>query len=139
VIRVEARYVDITLESSSTLVLIEDKISAGAKQKVQLLRYYLAAVEQSPLKRILAVYLAPGGMGAGEVDAVERNCVRIDRRTTPSPNCRGKPSPGSSMAYRRANTSGLLAAAWRRSRPPSSAPDGKSTLPSATAGSSAAS
>ena len=78
-VQVEAERVDVTLESPSVLVLIEDKISAGAKQQEQLLRYYLAAVDRTPGKRIAAVYLAPGGMGMGEVEAVERSPIRVDR------------------------------------------------------------
>jgi hypothetical protein len=60
-------------------VLIENKLRAGAKQKDQLLRYYLAAVATTPQKRLVAVYLAPGGMGLGEVEAVERCEARASR------------------------------------------------------------
>jgi hypothetical protein len=38
-VAVEEDRVDVTLESPSTVVLIEDKISAGAKQQEQLLRF----------------------------------------------------------------------------------------------------
>jgi len=77
---VEEARVDVTLESSTTLVLIEDKISSGAKQQEQLLRYYRGAVEAKPQKRIVAVYLAPGGMGIGEVDAVRSSAVFAQRQ-----------------------------------------------------------
>lgn len=79
-VAVEEDRVDVTLESPSTIVLIEDKISAGAKQQEQLLRYYRGTVEAKPDKRIVAVYLAPGGMGAGEVEAVRRSAVFAGRQ-----------------------------------------------------------
>lgn len=60
--------------------LIEDKISAGAKQQEQLLRYCRSAVEAKPNKRVVAVYLAPGGMGAGEVEAVRRSALFARRQ-----------------------------------------------------------
>jgi hypothetical protein len=79
-VAVEDGRVDVTLESPTTFVLIEDKISSGAKQQDQLLRYYRGAVEAKPEKRIVAVYLAPGGMGAGEVEAVRRSAVFAQRQ-----------------------------------------------------------
>lgn len=79
-VAVEEARVDVTLESSTTLVLIEDKISSGAKQQEQLLRYYRGAVEAKPQKRIVAVYLAPGGMGTGEVEAVRQSTVFAQRQ-----------------------------------------------------------
>lgn len=79
-VRVEASQVDVTLESDSMLVLIENKLRAGARQQGQLLRYYLAAVEAVAQKRLVAVYLAPGGMGLGEVELVERSDARASRR-----------------------------------------------------------
>lgn len=78
-VRVEAGQVDVTLESHSIRVLIENKLRAGAKQQGQLLRYYLAAVEAVPDKRLVAVYLAPGGMGLGEVELVDRCEARASR------------------------------------------------------------
>jgi len=78
-VRVEDGQVDVTLETDSTRVLIENKLRAGAKQQGQLLRYYLAAVEAVPHKRLVAVYLAPGGMGLGEVELVERCEPRANR------------------------------------------------------------
>lgn len=78
-VRVEAGQVDVTLESDSMRVLIENKLRAGAKQQGQLLRYYLAAVEAVPQKRLVAVYLAPGGMGLGEVELVVRSDARASR------------------------------------------------------------
>ena len=76
---VEEERVDVTLESPDTVVLIEDKISAGAKQQEQLLRYYGRAVEGKPDKRVVAVYLA-GGIGAGEVEAVRRSSAFARRQ-----------------------------------------------------------
>ena len=78
-VRVEDGHVDVTLDSPTQRVLIEDKIRAGARQRGQLLRYYQAAVNTVPAKRIVAVYLAPGGQGLGEVDAVEQSSSRGDR------------------------------------------------------------
>ena len=67
-VRVEEDRVDVTIESPTTYVLIEDKIGSGAKQHAQLLRYYETAVRARPAKRIVAVYLAPGGIGMDEVE-----------------------------------------------------------------------
>lgn len=78
-VRVEEERVDLTLESPTTLVLIEDKIGSGAKQQGQLLRYYQAAVAAKSAKRIVAVYLAPRGIGIDEVDLVRRSAVFIER------------------------------------------------------------
>ena len=68
--RVERDRVDVRLASSTHVVLIENKIQSGAKQKGQLLRYYRRERKQSD-RIVLAVYLAPGGMGIDEVEAVE--------------------------------------------------------------------
>jgi hypothetical protein len=70
-VRVEADRIDVSLESDNTLVIIENKVSAGAKQEGQLQRYYLAARSgPGAEKRILAVYISPGAVGRSEVDLV---------------------------------------------------------------------
>jgi hypothetical protein len=71
-VQVEEERVDVTLESPTMVVLIEDKISSGAKQQEQLLRYYRAAADAKSGKRTVAVYLAPRGIGIDEVDQVRR-------------------------------------------------------------------
>lgn len=78
-VQVEEDRVDVTLDSPSTLILIENKIGSGAKQVDQLLRYYLAAAGARPGKRIVAVYLAPRGIGMDEVDRVRRAELFIQR------------------------------------------------------------
>jgi len=80
-VRVEEERVDVTIESPTMLVLIEDKIGSGAKQHGQLLRYYLSAVETRSKKRIVAVYLAPGGIGIDEVDLVRRSTIFAQRES----------------------------------------------------------
>jgi len=80
-VRVEEDRVDVTLESPNAYVLVEDKIGSGAKQHEQLLRYYGNAVEARPAKRIIAVYLAPRGIGMDEVDLVEHSALFIRRRS----------------------------------------------------------
>lgn len=77
--RVEEDRVDVTLESPTIYLLIEDKIGSGAKQHAQLLRYYETAVSSRPNKRIVAVYLAPGGIGLDEVDLVRQNAHFAER------------------------------------------------------------
>jgi hypothetical protein len=71
---------DVTLESDSTFVLIENKITAGAKMAGQLLRYYRGAVAKWPDRRVVALYLAPWpALGADEVAEVE-NEIEVRRR-----------------------------------------------------------
>lgn len=77
--RVEAELVDVTVESSSTIVLIENKLGSGARMLGQLVRYYAAAVARNPQKRVVAVYLTPGGFGADEVEGVMTSPLRIGR------------------------------------------------------------
>lgn len=67
-VQVEVDAVDVWMSSDDTLVLIENKIGAGAKQAGQLLRYYLHQRSRFPGKRIIAVYLAPRQMGLDEVE-----------------------------------------------------------------------
>lgn len=136
-VKVEEGRVDVTLESASTQVLIEDKLSAGAKQKDQLLRYYLAAVAATPGKRIVAVYLAPGGMGVGEVDAVERNALRGDRPTDFVCQLPWARSRRSSTSRRTASVRGSPEAVCGRSNSLLIGPARRSTRPRVTAAPSA--
>lgn len=64
---VEHEGIDIRLESGDTILIIENKLSAGAKQVGQLLRYYRQQRIASPTSRIFAVYLAPRQVGLTEV------------------------------------------------------------------------
>ena len=80
-VRVEEDRVDVTPESEAAYVVIENKIGSGAKQQGQLLRYYEAAVTARPTKRIIAVYLAPRGIGLDEVTLVQRCALFSERRT----------------------------------------------------------
>jgi hypothetical protein len=52
---------DITLESDTTFVFLENKVSASSKTERQFLRYYLGAQERSTLaaKRLVGIYLGP--------------------------------------------------------------------------------
>ena len=68
---VEERRVDVTLKTAGTIMIIENKIRAGAKQVEQLVRYYKeCAKDADPTDRILAVYVAPRQVGKGEVQLV---------------------------------------------------------------------
>lgn len=78
-VNVEASNVDITLRSPRWLVIIENKLFAGALQQGQLLRYYRAAIEGARTSRIAAVYLAPGALGQEEVERV-RTCDELHAR-----------------------------------------------------------
>jgi hypothetical protein len=75
---------DITLESDSTVILIENKIAASAKQKGQLLGYYGRALNTWPAKRIIAIYLAPTtSLGEDEVAAVQESLEFRSRPARP--------------------------------------------------------
>lgn len=69
-VKVEVRQVDVRMETEDTIVLIENKISAGAKQTNQLLRYYLRERKHNPKTRLILVYLAPGQIGKDEIERV---------------------------------------------------------------------
>lgn len=77
---VEQEQVDVRLSSRETtprhVVLIENKICASAKQVGQLLRYYEKQKKAMPEAKIVAVYLAPGGIGKGEVEVVKAESLR---------------------------------------------------------------
>ncbi len=74
-VAVEHEQIDIHLasqeQSPRNVVLIENKIAASAKQKGQLLRYYAEQKKAVPGAQVLAVYLAPGGVGRSEVELVK--------------------------------------------------------------------
>jgi len=67
---VEVNQVDVSMRSQSWLVLIENKIQGGSVQDQQLARYYASARAIEPAdRRIAAVWLAPKGIGLGQVAA----------------------------------------------------------------------
>ncbi len=68
-VTVEEERVDVRTESEGAVILIENKISPGAKQQGQLLRYYLREKKLRPRKRIVTIFVAPREMG---MDAVAR-------------------------------------------------------------------
>jgi hypothetical protein len=73
-VKVEVRQVDVRMETDDTIVLIENKVNAGAKQDNQLLRYYLREKKHNPKARVILVYLAPGQIGKGEITRVTDSC-----------------------------------------------------------------
>lgn len=73
-IKVEVRQVDVRMESGDIIVLIENKVNAGAKQDNQLLRYYLQEKKHNPRARVILVYLAPGQIGKSEIVRVINSC-----------------------------------------------------------------
>ena len=80
-VRVEDDAVDLTMESPDhdLVILIENKVRSGSQQVGQLLRYYEARVAREERRRIIAVYLAPRGSGAIEVDRVRARLRAQDR------------------------------------------------------------
>lgn len=63
---------DVTVEGTDTLLIIENKIAAGAKMKGQLVGYYRRCKEDNPDVKIHSVYLAPSReLGQSEVDLVQ--------------------------------------------------------------------
>jgi hypothetical protein len=73
-VKVEVRQIDVRMEADDTIILIENKVNAGAKQENQLLRYYLQEKKHSPRARFILVYLAPGLIGKSEIDRVTNSC-----------------------------------------------------------------
>lgn len=73
-VKVEVRQVDVRMESGNIIVLIENKVNAGARQDNQLLRYYLRERKHNPRARVIMVYLAPGQIGKSEVARVINSC-----------------------------------------------------------------
>ncbi len=78
-VEIEANLVDVRLSSVNTVAIIENKIRAGAKQKGQLLRYYQEEKERGRDQRLLAVYLAPGHVGASEIAGLKPELRGDDR------------------------------------------------------------
>lgn len=77
--------IDITLETPSTLVLVENKLVPSAKRYGQLRRYYEAATGTWPDKRIVALYLAPTAqLGASEVALVKESDAFRGRTSHPA-------------------------------------------------------
>lgn len=75
---VEAAQVDIRLtsgEKDAWVILVENKVQAGSKQPGQLLGYYSRQIQSKPAARVVAVYLAPGGVGESEVQEVRSSEV----------------------------------------------------------------
>lgn len=72
---VEHEGIDIRLKSGDTILIIENKLSAGAKQVGQLLRYYSQQKIANPTSRIFAVYLAPRQVGLTEVTRLGQDTV----------------------------------------------------------------
>jgi hypothetical protein len=66
-VEVEPYMVDIRLSSVNAVVIIENKVRAGAKREAQLIRYYQEQKGREPDQRVLAVYLAPRRIGASEI------------------------------------------------------------------------
>ena len=79
-VAVEENYVDVRLNADDTAILIENKTKAASVQPGQLLRYYLEEITRAPQRRLIMVYLAPGGRGKQEVDAVRLSKGLLGRR-----------------------------------------------------------
>lgn len=68
-VQVETDWVDIRLDSDAAVVLIENKVKAGAYKSGQLLRYYESELVRTPDdKPILVVFVAPEGVGTRETE-----------------------------------------------------------------------
>lgn len=68
-VEVEVDRVDVRLESDKAVVLIENKVRAGAYKSGQLVRYYESELDQVPAdKPIFVAFVAPQGVGARETD-----------------------------------------------------------------------
>lgn len=80
--------IDVTMESPSTLVLVENKLAASAKQHGQLRRYYQAAVQCWPGMRIIALYLGPtADLGDSEVALVRDTDEYKGRQAESTADC----------------------------------------------------
>ncbi len=101
---VEEGSVDVKLTSrnpDSWAILVENKIQNSAKQVGQLLRYCRVHRKDKPGDRIVAVYLAPGGIGQDEVDRVT-NCLELQgvvaRHVSWDDICAYAPDPSDALA-----------------------------------------
>lgn len=76
------RRFDVTLETTSTIGIVENKLAQSAKRPAQLVEYYDAAVAQWPERRVIALYLTPEtSWGADEV-AGARTAIEDARRSS---------------------------------------------------------
>lgn len=81
-VSVEENNVDVRIDTKDVVILIENKIKAGSVQSGQLLRYYADELRRAVHhKRVIMVYLAPGGAGAQEVEAVRKSVEFLGRPT----------------------------------------------------------
>jgi hypothetical protein len=78
-VAVEAGRVDVTLQSPTRVVLIENKIAGGALQDGQLLRYYQVEAARAGQKRVAAVLLSPEGVGSREIASVATSATMLAR------------------------------------------------------------
>jgi hypothetical protein len=69
-VTVEQEREDVRMDGGNTVIVIENKLTAAAKQQGQMLRYYLREKKQNPTKRIIAVFIAPRGVGRDEIARV---------------------------------------------------------------------
>lgn len=76
--------IDVLLEYAAAVILVENKISPGAKRDGQLLEYYRGAIAKWPGRRLAAVFLAPStALGRSEIEDVRRE-IRRRRRGGPT-------------------------------------------------------
>jgi hypothetical protein len=69
-VKVEEKRVDVRLEVEGAVVLIENKVSPGAMQIGQMLKYYEQELRDRPDRRVVCVFLAPREVGHREVERV---------------------------------------------------------------------
>ena len=72
-VKVEEACVDVRMDAGDTVVLIENKISPGAKQQGQLLRYYSEEKKRNSEAQVIAIYLAPREIGKDEIQRVKES------------------------------------------------------------------
>lgn len=73
VVEVEKDWVDVRMDADRVIVLIENKMNSSANRPAQLLEYYTQVRREHVGGRIIAVYLAPGEIGAQEVERVRNS------------------------------------------------------------------
>jgi hypothetical protein len=74
---VEMDHVDVRMETEGFVILIENKLAAGAKQAGQLLKYYQRQRRLHSHSAIVAVFLAPRQLGMDEVQRTKA-CKEIE-------------------------------------------------------------
>jgi hypothetical protein len=68
-VQVEVDRVDIRLDSDAAVVIIENKVKAGAYERGQVLRYYESELARVPAEKpIFVAFVAPDGVGTHETD-----------------------------------------------------------------------